>query len=496
MKATLWMSFVSCFLCALQFSQSTTSFRSANAARSMLTTYLASPEPSASELASRDKLDAGKSRAILSLKLDSRSSSYFLKFDFGEAADSARTVLKGRLLEEESVLELRRDLNVYHTESVVLTPRSNAGQKQYKKLDHPLESTTYSTSYHRVGDGNSRSAGAFKDVEASITFKPDGSFSGSFHDKVSRELHSFSSLGANRYNRMLDETDFAEDVIKYTEYEVEFTKVHGAENPFPRKLQEQLDDGVSRFKDCYPDDSSYRFLDIGVASDYSYFLSSGSEADAIKTIEEFVTSTNVVFSSQFNLFIRIKQIILIPDLSLLSPSGKEDASDTEAIRQFFRASRSDQILPDGEVRYDCVESSSVLLEDHFRGWVAAIDEDGDSDEEPVPQGLWHLLTVCYQTGAVGAAFTSVGDEIGTLCETGGENAGVTSITGRGFVTFAHEIGHNMGAGHSFENGVGKELILVQCVCFTCSCDREYWWDHGQWERDFQCNSSVPPTATR
>ena len=64
------------------------------------------------------------------------------------------------------------------------------------------------------------------------------------------------------------------------------------------------------------------------------------------------------------------------------------------------------------------------------------------------RGLWHLLTNCYAPpGTVGLAY------LGTLCNTGGYNTGVDhAVSATGWKTTAHEVGHNFGGAHSFEEG--------------------------------------------
>mmetsp|Transcript_87522 Transcript_87522/g.203594 ORF Transcript_87522/g.203594 Transcript_87522/m.203594 type:complete len:712 (-) Transcript_87522:444-2579(-) len=66
--------------------------------------------------------------------------------------------------------------------------------------------------------------------------------------------------------------------------------------------------------------------------------------------------------------------------------------------------------------------------------------------------VWHLFTGCGRDyGEVGLAY------MGTICM-GGVNTGVSQIHDRSshhtFLTFAHELGHNFGADHSFEEGQG------------------------------------------
>jgi len=61
---------------------------------------------------------------------------------------------------------------------------------------------------------------------------------------------------------------------------------------------------------------------------------------------------------------------------------------------------------------------------------------------------WHLLSNCYSTGYVGVGY------IGGLCEQGGSNIALSSVTPLLWLTMAHEIGHVFGALHTFYDGEG------------------------------------------
>jgi len=69
------------------------------------------------------------------------------------------------------------------------------------------------------------------------------------------------------------------------------------------------------------------------------------------------------------------------------------------------------------------------------------------------QGAMHLFTGCGTgVGTVGIAW------IGAICDTKGYNTGVNQLHDSGsqaWLTFAHELGHNFGADHSFEDGQGQ-----------------------------------------
>jgi hypothetical protein len=66
-------------------------------------------------------------------------------------------------------------------------------------------------------------------------------------------------------------------------------------------------------------------------------------------------------------------------------------------------------------------------------------------------GAVHILTGCGDgTGVVGEAF------VGTACSKDGSNTAVVQLRGKSsWLTFAHELGHNFAAQHSFEDGMAK-----------------------------------------
>ena len=75
--------------------------------------------------------------------------------------------------------------------------------------------------------------------------------------------------------------------------------------------------------------------------------------------------------------------------------------------------------------------------------------------KPSKQALWHHLDDCYGSdgGVIGLGY------VGTMCAKYGYNTAITwktnGLYGRTYKTVAHEIGHNFGAQHSFEEGQGS-----------------------------------------
>merc|ERR1740123_744959 len=99
------------------------------------------------------------------------------------------------------------------------------------------------------------------------------------------------------------------------------------------------------------------------------------------------------------------------------------------------------------------------------GWVSGCDTGNDVGDKlsdftpwtkPSTQAVWHLFTGCGNSfGTIGVAY------VGRICASYA-NTGVNMLRNwRGQVvedtwdTFAHELGHNMAARHSFEEGQGS-----------------------------------------
>eukprot|EP00736_Rhodelphis_marinus_P001090 Rmarinus@m.12872 len=166
---------------------------------------------------------------------------------------------------------------------------------------------------------------------------------------------------------------------------------------------------VERWNDCFYDGAIEREMTVGMAGDAGFYRYTGSSQSASVTLmEEYLADSNIIYYNQVGIFLRMGQVELYTS--------------------------------DGGVNWNtpCPDSINTQL-DNFRDWSKP---SGD-------EGLWHLMTNCWPPpGTVGLAW------VGTLCSKS-YGTGVSSVTGDTWTVVAHEIGHNYGAGHSFEEGQGS-----------------------------------------
>lgn len=238
-----------------------------------------------------------------------------------------------------------------------------------------------------------------------------------------------------------------------------------------RRLSSALSDsvqrvlnGVTRWTDCYRDEGTTRYLDIGVVADCSFYQHHGGSLQAVlHEIETYVSRSNLVLANQLNIRLRIKQIFVLPceGPGSLLPFNLCRQTIEEDLQSFSEWSGG--LKFDGDPQSEIVQvslyyfSSFSVLAFHLYVNVYTY----------IQQGLWHLLTACHQSpGNIGIAYlqqTSDASRFGTVCEHGKTaiNVGVTSVkSGTPWLTFIHEIGHNLGARHSTEDGTGKSCAAI------------------------------------
>ena len=170
----------------------------------------------------------------------------------------------------------------------------------------------------------------------------------------------------------------------------------------PRMLSEKPKPAL--WSDCYPGVSSGYKLFIGIAVGSMFQSTFGKSATA--QVQSMVSAANFIYMNQLNIELAVDH--------LYTGSGPYNQGCVTGIRSQMTA---------------------------FTAW-----------QKPSSQGLWHLIDDCLALSRQSISGTAY---MSAVCMSP-KNTGVTYCNGRGcgrgFKTFAHEIGHNFNARHSFEEG--------------------------------------------
>eukprot|EP00929_Paragymnodinium_shiwhaense_P108076 TRINITY_DN743_c0_g1_i1.p1 TRINITY_DN743_c0_g1~~TRINITY_DN743_c0_g1_i1.p1 ORF type:complete len:613 (-),score=125.37 TRINITY_DN743_c0_g1_i1:136-1974(-) len=166
---------------------------------------------------------------------------------------------------------------------------------------------------------------------------------------------------------------------------------------------------------CYPGDDKLHVLKIAVFGDRELFTELGSKT--LDEMESAVFESSFIYEVQMNLRLEIEYSKIY---------------ETNSGAHAFAAG--------------CHQGDEKWMNKKLDLFVNAQGKSG------VPKkGLNHLFTGCGNgRGVVGLAY------VGTMCKTA-YNTGLNQMHGgsRDYLIFAHEVGHNFGADHSFEEGQGK-----------------------------------------
>lgn len=240
------------------------------------------------------------------------------------------------------------------------------------------------------------------DNKCSITYGPNGEIDGMVIDEF--KVRSFS---------IRDDIEFMEDEQIL---DCGFDLVNDDDDTNDDVVSKNTnDDGFPHlWEDCYPgiNNKVPNEFSMGIVLASSLLRRFDNDIDkSIKYVEGLLVRTNTAFIRQLNIKLMLKHIVVVD-----SDAGEEHDWDTK----------------------DC--GNTIFESFHkFRKY-----------EKPSKQGLWHLIDSCHKAGnAIGVAFS------GVLCSDT-VNVAMTQAPNKvnNWITFAHEVGHNFGARHTFEEGQG------------------------------------------
>jgi hypothetical protein len=209
-------------------------------------------------------------------------------------------------------------------------------------------------------------------------------------------------FGQTREGRALNETDDGEEV-----YDVTVDDMPPKPAAFINGAALENWAGTKWFPGCYAGDSQLHAFKVGLIADVEATNKHGDQLQHL--IESAIARTSFVYENQLN--IRI------------------DIADLKIYTSSFGAPDYAKGCPDIGTRLDQIKTANL---------------------QPL-QGATHILTGCGNgIGTVGLAY------VGAICATRGFNTGVNQLhNSMSWTTFAHELGHNFGGDHSFEDGQGK-----------------------------------------
>lgn len=178
--------------------------------------------------------------------------------------------------------------------------------------------------------------------------------------------------------------------------------------------------GITQFK-CADttNKGALRTLRIGMAADPGFVAQAGGVTQATNQMQELLSVANNVYVYQLGTRLKMS------DSQLTTTNGSPASWSMTPVSTGGK----------------CGGSISTQL-DALRSWVS-------SASKATNVGMWHLMTNCWPPpGTVGLAY------VGVLCDPSGYSTGVSTFSYNTWLTVAHEMGHNFGAPHSFDNGQG------------------------------------------
>ncbi|CAK0832256.1 unnamed protein product, partial [Prorocentrum cordatum] len=190
-----------------------------------------------------------------------------------------------------------------------------------------------------------------------------------------------------------------------------------------RRLSILNPDAIDQWTNCYPGEETMRTFKFGAVITSNVWRDENFQTDqeAEDWVHAMVANANMAYEPQLNIHLQMGSLVV-------------------------------QQTHDGAPSWDQGSTCPMTINDQLWALVAWENSAANPDST---MGVWHLFDNCYaNSGFIGLAW------IGVLCYDWGYNTGVTWLS-RGNYAYptwhimAHELGHNFGAQHSFEQGQGK-----------------------------------------
>jgi len=176
---------------------------------------------------------------------------------------------------------------------------------------------------------------------------------------------------------------------------------------------------------CFNGFAQGKTLKIGMAADSSFSQKVGAN-NVWKYFQQLFAAANVIYTNQVHVSIKIG---------------------------------STKVVTGSGPTWNPCGSRSLKL-DKFREWKARWRTND--------KGPWHLMTNCYPSpGTIGLAY------IGVLAWPSHAAGWTNFLGGDTWKIFSHELGHNFGGQHSFENGQGKTGGIMD---YGDGMDRQPWFN--------------------
>jgi len=241
---------------------------------------------------------------------------------------------------------------------------------------------------------------------------------------------------------------------------------------------------IKPWQGCYESQDTARVMEIGLMVDYGFYVSYGEDLVlTMEAIEVILANTNLVMSFQLNVWIRARQIVVVTD-----PPGNIAAQAIPDIEDVLSQNPATDSCHYNILKaLDSLRSLSATMTVQDLNAIPTLPQTYNETNGEVSEfyqlSHWHLLSDCYPAECdeasctVGIAYTRNSFPKSTICKgnsNGGNNVAVTSRNQRTWLIFIHEMAHNIGSSHSFENGVGSTGGIMD-------------YDNNRYEGEFQFN---------